>query len=64
MYSYLFIIIIMIIIIYFPYCLQAPMVGTLDNTLVRLLIPECTPVNFRIFTWNLTNYYSVCSPVS
>ena len=56
MYSYLFII---IIIIYFPYRLQAPMVGTLDNTLVCLLIPECTPVKFRIFTWNLTNYYSI-----
>ena len=59
MYSYLFIIIIIIIIIYFPYHLQAPMVGTLDNTLVCLLIPECTPVKFRIFTWNVTNYYSV-----
>ena len=28
----------------FSLSFQAPMVGTLDNTLVRLLIPECMPI--------------------
>ena len=44
------IIIIIMIIIYFPSRLQASTVVMPDNALVRILIPESMPVNFRMFT--------------